>query len=85
MKRANKNLKHIDCGLFKMESNEIISLTAYWRGYGFQLEISNTDGEQSEDGELPIIFKKFLKTDDMEYAYNYIRKVARTNFNAIEI
>mgnify|MGYP007022134957 CR=1 FL=1 len=51
------------------------SLTAYNKGYGFSLEIVNLDTDE-------IVFKKFLRTQDTDYIGNYIRKVARNNFNA---
>ena len=80
--KANKNLSYIDLGLWKADDGKTLGLTAYWRGYGFSLEIADMDSDIDEDGMLPVLFKKFLRTDDCDYASNYLRKVARNNFNA---
>ena len=70
-----KNLKHIEYELYK---NDITwySLAAFYRGYGFQLEITDLN-----TGE--VVFKKFLRTQDTSYCGNYLRKVVRNNFNAV--
>lgn len=71
----NKNLKYVS---FENYRNDDIwySLTAYYKGYGFSLEIVDINTDE-------IVFKKFLKTQDTAYCGNYLRKVARNNFNAI--
>lgn len=71
----NKNLKYVSFENYKND-NTWYSLTAYYKGYGFSLEIVNIDTDE-------IVFKKFLKTQDTDYCGNYLRKVARNNFNAI--
>ena len=70
----NKALKYIEYELYKNDTSWY-SLTAYNKGYGFSLEIVNLDTQET-------VFKKFLRTLDTDYIGNYIRKVARNNFNA---
>ena len=70
----NKALKYIEYGLYKNDTTWY-SLTAYNKYYGFSLEIVDLNTNET-------VFKKFLKTQDTEYIGNYIRKVARNNFNA---
>lgn len=77
-----RNLKYVDCGLWKTADNRLISLVAYWKNYGFSLEITDEDAELDENGEAPVIFKKFLRTADEDYACNYLRKVAKNNYGA---
>ena len=83
--KANNNLSYIDLGLWEADDGRTLGLTAFWRGYGFSLEIVDEDADINEDGELPRLFKKFLKTDDCDYASNYLRKVVKNNFNARRI
>ena len=83
--KANNNLSYIDLGLWEAEDGRTLGLTAFWRGYGFSLEIIDLASDIDEDGESPKLFKKFLRTDDCDYASNYLRKVARNNFNAKRI
>ncbi len=71
----NNNLKYVSFENYKNDK-AWFSLTAYNKGYGFSLEIVNIDTDE-------IVFKKFLKTQDTNYCGNYLRKVARNNFNAV--
>lgn len=80
--KANRNLQYIECGLWKGENGNTLSLTAFWRYSGFSLEIADLDAEPDSDGMPPVIFKKFLRTDDGDYATNYLRKCAKNNFGA---
>ena len=83
--KANNNLSYIDLGLWEAGDGKTLGLTAFWKGYGFSLEIIDEDADMDEDGMMPRLFKKFLRTDDCDYASNYLRKVARSNFNAKQI
>ena len=74
---TNKNLKHVEFEMHKA-GNVWYGLTAYYKGYGFSLEIVNLD-------TLEVVFKKFLRTQDTTYCGNYLRKVARNNFNAVAV
>ncbi len=70
-----RNLSYVSYEMYKNDE-AWFSLTAYYKGYGFELVITNIDtGEE--------VFKKFLKTQDTGYCGNYLRKVARNNFNAV--
>lgn len=80
--KADRNLSHIDCGLWKGKGGNTLSLTAFWKHYGFSLEIADLDAEPDSEGMPPVIFKKFLRTDDRDYAVNYLRKCAQNNFGA---
>ena len=70
----NKNLSHVSFELYR-NGDTWYSLTAYYKGYGFSLEIVDVDKDET-------VFKKFLKTQDTTYCGNYLRKVARNNFGA---
>ena len=70
----NRGLQHVGYELYR-NGNTWYSLTAFYKGYGFSLEIMNVDTEE-------IVFKKFLKTQDTDYCGNYLRKVVRNNFGA---
>lgn len=70
----DKALKYIEYEVYRNDTTWY-GLTAYNKGYGFSLEIINIDTEE-------VVFKKFLKTQDTNYVGNYLRKVARNNFNA---
>lgn len=72
--KANKNLSYIEYELYKNDDS-YFGLTAFYKGYGFSLEIVNLDTDE-------IVFKKFLKTQDIDYCGNYLRKVVRNNFGA---
>lgn len=71
---SNRNLKYIEYELYR-NGNTWYSLTAYYKGYGFSLEIVNLDTQET-------VFKKFLKTQDTTYCGNYLRKVVKNNFGA---
>ena len=83
--KADRNLSYIDLGLWEAGDGKSLALTAYWKGYGFSLEIADMDSYDEEEEEFPKLFKKFLRTDDCDYASNYLRKVARNNFNARQV
>jgi 3-isopropylmalate dehydratase small subunit len=70
----NRGLQHVEYELYR-NGKTWYSLTAFYKGYGFSLEIMNVDTEE-------IVFKKFLKTQDTDYCGNYLRKVVRNNFGA---
>ncbi len=70
----NKHLKYVECELHR-NGDTYYSLTAWYVGYGFSLEIVDLDTEK-------VVFKKFLRTQDTDYCANYLRKVARNNFGA---
>ena len=71
---SNKNLKYIEYELYR-NGDTWYGLTAYYRGYGFTLEIMNLETDE-------IVFSKFLRTQDQDYCGNYLRKVVKNNFNA---
>lgn len=70
----SKGLQYIEYEVYRNDTTWY-GLTAYYKGYGFTLEIINIDTEE-------VVFKKFLRTQDTDYVGNYIRKVVRNNFNA---
>lgn len=72
---SNQNLQYIEYELYK-NGNTWYGLTAYYKGYGFSLEIVDLSTDK-------LVFKKFLKTQDTNYCGNYLRKVVRNNFGAI--
>lgn len=67
-------LQYVEYELYRNDKTWY-GLTAYYKGYGFSLEIVDLDTEE-------IVFKKFLKTQDYKYCGNYLRKVVKNNFNA---
>jgi len=67
-------LQYVEYELYRNDKTWY-GLTAYYKGYGFSLEIVDLDTEK-------IVFKKFLKTQDSKYCGNYLRKVVKNNFNA---
>ena len=70
----SKGLQYIEYELYRNDTTWY-GLTAYYKGYGFTLEIIDLKTDE-------VVFKKFLRTQDTDYIGNYIRKVARNNFNA---
>lgn len=73
--KKNGNLRYVEYELYKNDK-AWFSLTAYYKGYGFSVEIVNIDTQE-------VVFKKFLKTQDAKFCGNYLRKVARNNFGAV--
>ena len=71
---GNSNLSYVEYELYKNDE-AWFGLTAFYKGYGFKLQIVNLDTDE-------VVFEKFLKTQDTEYCGNYLRKVVRNNFNA---
>ena len=71
---TNKNLKYIEYELYR-NCDKWYVLTAWYKGYGFTLEIMDLDTNE-------VVFSKFLKTQDQDYCGNYLRKVVRNNFGA---
>lgn len=74
---VTRNLKYVEYEMHR-SGNTWYGLTAYYRGYGFSLEIVNLDTDEA-------VFKKFLRTQDAGYCGNYLRKVARNNFGAVAV
>lgn len=71
---ANKNLQYVEYELYKNDE-AWFGLTAFYKGYGFKLQIVNLDTEEE-------VFTKFLRTQDIDYCGNYLRKVVKNNFGA---
>lgn len=71
---TNKNLKTVQFELHRNESTWYM-LSAHYKGYGFALEITDLETEE-------VVFSKFLKTKDINYCGNYLRKAAKNNFGA---
>ena len=82
--KADKGLEFIQLPMMRAHggTGHYLSLTCFWRGYGFRIEIVDMDAE-TDDCMGKTIFSKFLRTDDPNYAANYAKKVARNNFEAI--
>ena len=70
----NSNLSYVEFELYK-NSETWFGLTAFYKGYGFQLVITDLNTDKH-------VFSKFLKTQDINYCGNYLRKVVKNNFNA---
>lgn len=62
------------------KNGHFYALLAIFKGYGYHLTITDFDHEDDEDGMGVKVFSKFFKSTDPNYAMNYLRKVARTNF-----
>lgn len=75
---VNNNLKYVDFGTYK-NGSKWYYLVAYNKYYGFDLVIYDCDSDMDEP-----VFKKFLRTQDISYCGNYLRKVARNNYGAAE-
>ena len=71
-------LQYIQFPVFRNNEGTYFYLFATYKGYGFSLQITNADTDE-------VVFKKFLRTQDIDYCGNYIRKVARNNFGAFAV
>jgi len=71
---TNKNLRYVEYELYR-NGDKWYGLTAWYKGYGFTLEITDLDTDE-------VVFSKFLKTQDTTYCGNYLRKVVKNNFGA---
>lgn len=82
--KADRNTKYIQLPGMRADGGKghYLSLTCYWKGYGFRIEIVDMDVD-TEDCMGETVFSRFLRTNDCDYAANYARKVARNNFNAV--
>ena len=72
--KSTSNLSYVDFELYKNETTWF-SLSAFYVGYGFKLKIIDLNTEET-------VFSKFLKTQDIDYCGNYLRKVVKNNFGA---
>lgn len=68
-------LSYIEYEMYR-NGNTYYAMTAVYKGYGFRLII--TDMNTGKE-----VFTKFLRTQDINYCGNYIRKVVRNNFGAV--
>lgn len=68
-------LKSVTFELYKNDQS-YFALNAIYQGYGFRLYITDLDNGKT-------VFTKFLKTQNVDYVGNYLRKVVKNNFGAI--